>query len=85
MKYHHTEALDLARDGEWDKSHNLVQQYNDELSCLIHAYLHRVEGDFGNANYWYRRAGTKNPGNTLDEELDRLYELAEKQTRNTEA
>ena len=25
--------------------------------CLgLHAYLHRVEGDFDNARYWYRQA-----------------------------
>jgi hypothetical protein len=23
----------------------------------VHAYLHRVEGDLGNAAYWYSRAG----------------------------
>ena len=23
----------------------------------VHAYLHRVEGDLGNAGYWYRQAG----------------------------
>ena len=23
----------------------------------VHAHLHRVEGDLGNAAYWYRRAG----------------------------
>jgi hypothetical protein len=23
----------------------------------VHAYLHRKEGDEGNAAYWYRRAG----------------------------
>jgi hypothetical protein len=23
----------------------------------VHAYLHRVEGDLGNAGYWYREAG----------------------------
>ena len=23
----------------------------------VHAYLHRKEGDAGNAGYWYRRAG----------------------------
>jgi len=32
-------------------------EIGDELSCLIHAYLHRLEGHFDNARYWYRRAG----------------------------
>jgi hypothetical protein len=25
----------------------------------VHAYLHRKEGDDGNAGYWYARAGRK--------------------------
>jgi len=28
-----------------------------EAGSWIHAYLHRKEGDQGNAAYWYRRAG----------------------------
>jgi len=26
----------------------------------IHAVLHKLEGDFGNARYWYRRADRMN-------------------------
>lgn len=69
------EALNLARDGKWEEAHQLVQRYADRLSCLIHAYLHRVEGDLSNARYWYRRADENMPDNTLDEELTRLYEM----------
>jgi hypothetical protein len=43
---------------------------------LIHAYLHRVEGDLSNAAYWYRQAGETMPDNELDEELARLTGLA---------
>jgi hypothetical protein len=28
----------------------------------VHAYLHRKEGDLGNAGYWYARAGKAMPG-----------------------
>jgi hypothetical protein len=28
----------------------------------VHAYLHRKEGDSGNAAYWYRRAGRQSQG-----------------------
>jgi hypothetical protein len=72
----HLKALDLARDGRWDEAHELVQSRSDELACLIHAWLHRQEGDAGNAGYWYRRAGAAVPDNTLEEELERLYRLA---------
>lgn len=48
----------------------------DELACMIHAWLQRQEGDIANAGYWYRRAGTPMPDDTLEEELERLYRLA---------
>lgn len=69
-------ALDLARQGRWEDSHRLVQDHSDSLSCLIHAYLHREEGDLGNAGYWYRRAGSQMPDNSLSEELEQLYRIA---------
>lgn len=69
-------ALDLAREGHWDESHQLIQDNSDSLSCLIHAYLHREEGDLGNAGYWYRRAGSEMPDNSLSQELERLYQIA---------
>lgn len=71
----HIKALDLAKAGKWDESHELVQAYSDRKSCLIHGYLHRVEGDISNAKYWYRRANEPWPNNTLNEELERLYEV----------
>jgi hypothetical protein len=72
----HIKALALARGGRWDAAHELVQNYGDVLSCLIHAYLHRVEGDIWNAGYWYRRAGEEMPHNSLEEELQRLSNRA---------
>lgn len=77
MACDYSKALDLARDGAWDEAHKLVQPYSDEKSCLIHGYLHRVEGDLSNAGYWYRRAGTEMPDNSLEDELSRLYQLIE--------
>ena len=62
MGCNHIHALDLAKEGRWDDAHRLVQEYCDERSCLIHGYLHRVEGDLDNAEYWYRRAGGKLTG-----------------------
>lgn len=69
-------ALTLINEGDWDGAHTLVQDGNDNLSCLVHAYLHREEGDIGNAEYWYRRAGEQLPNNSLEEELVRLKALA---------
>ncbi|NVK55069.1 MAG: hypothetical protein HWE26_05595 [Alteromonadaceae bacterium] len=72
----HNEALDHAKQGNWDAAHELVQDLTDELSCLIHGYLHRVEGDEFNARYWYQRAGQSMPANSLDDELTRLFAVA---------
>lgn len=71
----HLKALELAKSGEWDAAHKLVQDDSDEKSCLIHAYLHRVEGDLNNARYWYNKAHQQMPDNSLEEELKRLDQL----------
>jgi hypothetical protein len=50
-------AIDLALSGDWEAAHQLVQQYeSDATAAWIHAVLHKMEGDPGNARYWYRRA-----------------------------
>lgn len=42
--------------GDWDAAHELAQARDDAQGAWVHAWLHRIEGDFGNADYWYRRA-----------------------------
>ena len=79
MTMDHIKALDLARGGDWDTAHHMVQSSSDALSCLIHAWLHRVEGDLWNARYWYNRASEEMPNNSDDEELERLYALARRE------
>ena len=50
-------AVELALAGDWDAAHQIVQQYEDnEIAAWIHAVLHKIEGDIGNARYWYRHA-----------------------------
>jgi len=52
------EAVDLALGGDWEAAHLIAQEHEDqELANLIHAVAHRMEGDLGNAVYWYRRVG----------------------------
>ena len=48
-------AVQAALDGEWDKSHKIVQEYGDPMACWIHAVLHKIEGDAWNSRYWYAR------------------------------
>lgn len=66
-------VLESIKAGQWDQAHDIVQSRSDTTACLIHAYLHRVEGDLSNARYWYRQAGESMPNNTLEDELNRLY------------
>src|SRR5690242_18778884 len=50
-------ALWWAGKGDWNKAHAIAQDDDGADAAWVHAYLHRVEGDLGNAGYWYRRAG----------------------------
>lgn len=51
------EALWHEAKGDWARAHELLQHEDNSNGAWVHAYLHRVEGDAGNAAYWYRRAG----------------------------
>ncbi|WP_372796668.1 hypothetical protein [Pontiella sp.] len=68
------QALETERDGDWDRAHRIVQEINTAEAAWIHAYLHRVEGDLGNAAYWYRRAGRPVCTASLTEEWQEMYE-----------
>lgn len=68
------EALWYDGKGNWDKSHEVIQDVNSKNAAWIHAYLHRKEGDLGNAQYWYSRAGKTMPKVSLDEEWRSLVE-----------
>lgn len=65
-------ALWYDAKGNWDTAHKLIQDIEDENASWIHAYLHRKEGDTGNADYWYRRAGKKRPSVSLEEEWQEI-------------
>lgn len=67
------EALELDRNDEWDAAHRMVQSMEDTNAYWIHAYLHRKEGDLGNANYWYSRASREAPDVDLSEEWQTIY------------
>ena len=42
--------------GDWTAAHRCVQDDDSAEGAWVHAYLHRKEGDAGNAAYWYGRA-----------------------------
>lgn len=49
-------ALWSDAQGDWHSAHTLAQDVDDADGAWVHAYLHRREGDPGNAAYWYRIA-----------------------------
>ncbi len=55
----------LARGGwrtgpDWRRAHDICQQNEgDKGHDWVHALVLRIEGDTGNADYWYRRAGER--------------------------
>ena len=65
-------ALWFDAKGNWDKAHDLINDLSNPVSAHVHAYLHRKEGDPGNAGYWYRRAGKPVFTKSLQEEWEEL-------------
>ena len=54
--------------GDWDGAHQCAQVDKSRDGSWVHAYLHRKEGDTGNAGYWYARAARPMPSITLKAE-----------------
>jgi hypothetical protein len=65
-------ALWWVAKGDWDAAHRLVQDEATREAAWVHAYLHRVEGDLGNAGYWYRQAGQPIAKDALEAEWERI-------------
>ncbi len=56
---------DLKLGPEWEKAHMICQSAEgDPAHDWVHALCHLIEEDFGNAAYWFRRAGR--PTNSRD-------------------
>jgi hypothetical protein len=57
------EALELVRGGVFyavdalARAHSIFQEDASALGAYWHGMMHRREGDFGNACYWFGRAG----------------------------
>lgn len=68
------QALWHDYQGDWNKSHKLIDQESDKDCAWVHAYLHRVEGDLSNARYWYRRSGKPESKLSLNEERSQIAE-----------
>jgi hypothetical protein len=65
-------AVDLALAKDWEAAHAIAQHHEgDAAADWLHAVLHKIEGDTGNAGYWYRRSG-----HSYEEFADPQAELA---------
>lgn len=62
------QALWWDAKGDWQKAHRRAQEDEGKSGAWVHAFLHRKEGDLGNAGYWYRRAGKPVATTALEEE-----------------
>ena len=70
-------SLLLLQAGDFERSHAIVQAMSESDPAYIHGMIHRVEGDFWNAKYWFRRS-KKHPA-FLDTPIDpfRITDLVE--------
>jgi hypothetical protein len=66
------QALWYDGKGDWNKAHNIAQDIETAEGSWIHAYLHRKEGDLGNAAYWYHRAKQPVSKTSLQEEWETI-------------
>jgi hypothetical protein len=64
------QALLLESAGDWESAHRIAQSDGSQDGSWVHAYLHRTEGDLGNASYWYRTAGKALPEISMAEEWE---------------
>ena len=67
-------ALWFERQGNWEAAHRIAQDECGADAARVHAYLHRKEGDSGNASYWYRQAGDFDPQDSFEAEWHLLAE-----------
>jgi hypothetical protein len=67
-------ALWLDANGDFDGAHAIAQDIDDADGALVHAYLHRKEGDLSNAGYWYRRARETPASGSLEDEWEALVQ-----------
>jgi hypothetical protein len=54
-----TRSLLFIAAGGLDQAHRIVQEISTSDGAYIHGMVHRVDDDFDNARYWFRRAGVQ--------------------------
>lgn len=59
--------------GDIDRSHDISQDLPSAEGSFLHGIMHRREGDFGNAKYWFRRVGNHSVLSDIAGEVGDLY------------
>lgn len=62
------QALWVAEKGDWKQAHELSRLGDVKEGAWVHAHLHREEGDFSNAGYWYQQAGKAESTASIEDE-----------------
>lgn len=66
-------SLWLVKKDRWEEAHDIAQDIHTRDGSWIHALLHLIEGDTGNAGYWFARAGRESRSlKEIDTEWDRI-------------
>lgn len=63
-----SDALQALDSGDWHQAHRIAQALDSREAAWFHGILHLLEGDEGNAQYWYRRAARPYPGRAAVED-----------------
>jgi hypothetical protein len=68
-------SLWFTKKGDWEAAHHIAQDIETPIGSWLHALLHLIEGDLGNARYWFVEAGrpVKKPSQ-IDELWDEIAE-----------
>ncbi|MGB7347508.1 MAG: hypothetical protein WBD20_25020 [Pirellulaceae bacterium] len=59
--------------GDLDRSHTISQDLPSAEGSFLHGIMHRREGDFSNAKYWFRRVGTHEIVDAIAHEAGDVY------------
>ena len=56
-------TLWFIKANRWEEAHDIAQEIPGRTGSWLHGLLHLIEGDPGNAAYWFHKAGkpVRNP------------------------
>lgn len=69
----HTKAGLLLWNDDLTASHDIVQNLHSPEGSYWHAIMHRREGDYSNAKYWFAKVGQHPIQDTLYQQAVRLW------------